>query len=261
MEGLELIFLGTGTSQGVPIIGCDCVTCRSQDPRDNRFRTSILVRTEHMCLIVDTSPDFRMQCLRENIRRVNAVLYTHAHTDHVMGFDDLRRFCELTDSALPIYAVPQTLADLKRIFSYVFEETHSFLKNYMRATPKEIYGEFQLGDLRIIPVALPHGRFTTTGFVFQCGTRKILAYYTDCSAVPAEAEKVAQGVEVLVIDALRHTPHPTHLTVKDAVAVAQRLKARTCYFTHMSHDLKHQETEAALPTGIHLAYDGLRLQL
>ncbi|PWU08597.1 MAG: MBL fold metallo-hydrolase [Verrucomicrobia bacterium] len=261
MGELEIIFLGTGTSQGVPIIGCDCITCKSSDPRDQRFRTSILLRTNSVSLLIDTSPDFRTQCLRENIRKVDAVLYTHSHTDHVMGFDDLRRFCEMADSDLPIYAVSETLNDLKRIFPYAFQTTHSFLKNYMRAAPREIKGEFSLGDLRIIPVALPHGRFTTTGFVFFRGARKLLAYYTDCKSVPPEAQEAARGAEILVLDALRHVPHPTHLTLQEATEAAQRLSVRGCYFTHMSHDLKHEETESTLPLGIRLAYDGLQLRI
>ncbi len=257
----ELIFLGTGTSQGVPVIGCDCITCRSSDPRDQRLRPSIFLRTEQVSLIVDTPPDFRTQCLRANIRQVDAILYTHSHTDHVMGFDDLRRFCEMTDSDLPIYGAPGTLADMKRIFPYAFEGAHSFLKNYMRAAPREIHGEFSLGDLRIVPVSLPHGRFTTTGFVFHRGARKVLAYYTDCKSVPPEAEEAAKGAEILVLDALRHVPHPTHLTIQEAVETAQLLSVRQCYFIHMSHDLKHEETESLLPSGIHLAYDGLRLRI
>jgi phosphoribosyl 1,2-cyclic phosphate phosphodiesterase len=261
MGELELIFLGTGTSHGIPVIGCDCECCTSCDPRDRRFRTSVFLKTDQVHLLVDTPPDFRMQCLRENIRHVDAVLYTHTHTDHVMGFDDLRRFCEMTDSDLPIYGVPQTLADLKRIFSYAFEGKHAFFKNYMRADPREILGEFSLGDLRIVPVMIPHGRFTTTGFVFYQGERKVLAYYTDCGEVPPGAADAARGAKVLVLDALRHVPHPTHLTVEAAVKVAQCLEVSTCYFTHMSHDLKHKETEASLPPGILLAYDGLRLQI
>lgn len=261
MGELELIFLGTGTSQGVPVIGCDCFTCTSKDPRDQRFRTSILLRSEKFCLVVDTPPDFRTQCLRENIRRVDAVLYTHAHTDHVMGFDDLRRFCELTDSDLPIYGVSQTLMEMKRIFPYAFEGAPALFKNYMRACSREILGTFSLADFQVVPVSLPHGRFTTTGFVFYHKQRKVLAYYTDCAGVPPEAEEAASGAEVLVLDALRHVPHPTHLTVRDAVKAAQRLAVKNCYFTHMSHDLKHEETEADLPPGIRLAYDGLRLRI
>lgn len=225
------------------------------------MRASILLKTEEVHLIVDTPPDFRTQCLREDIRRVDAVLYTHTHTDHIMGFDDLRRFCEMSDSDLPVYGVPQTLTDLKRIFGYAFDGSHSFLKNYMRALPREILGEFVLGDLRIVPVPLPHGKFTTIGFVFYQGKRKVLAYYTDCGEVPPAAADAARGAEVLVLDALRHVPHPTHLTVEAALEVAQHVEVATCYFTHMSHDLKHKDTEASLPPGILLAYDGLRVRI
>lgn len=264
MEKLEITFLGTGTSNGVPVVGCNCTVCHSQDAKDSRLRTSILLQTEQICVMVDTSPDFRVQCLRENIQEVDAVLYTHAHADHVLGFDDLRHFCERKNCELPVYGIPETLTRIKRMFSYVFEEigdsTRSY-SNYIRLHFREIREGFTLGDLHIVPVDLPHGVFTTVGFVFYHAGRKALAYYTDCSSVPKQAESEAKGVAVLVIGALRYAPHPTHLTVQGALKVAKTLDSRTCYFTHMGHELQHTKIQSCLPSGVFPAYDGLRVHI
>lgn len=259
--GLEITFLGTGTSQGVPMIACDCAVCQSTDPRDNRMRTAARIRTPEVELVIDTPPDFRSQVLREDIRRIDAVLYTHAHTDHVMGFDDLRRFCETQDSAMPIYAAPPVLDDLRHIFSFAFHPHGPAFRNYMRPKAHEITGPFTLGDLEITTAQLPHGRFETTGFVFSKNGRRLLAYYTDCNAVPRAALEAARDVEVLVIDALRHTPHPTHLSVEGAIEAARAMGAKHTYFTHVCHDLGHAATEAELPDGVHMAYDGLKLPI
>jgi phosphoribosyl 1,2-cyclic phosphate phosphodiesterase len=258
-DGLEITFLGTGTSQGVPMIACDCAVCQSTDPRDARTRTAARIRTPEVEFIIDTPPDFRTQALREDLRRIDAVLYTHAHTDHVMGFDDLRRYCELADREMPIYATPFVLAEMRRIFSFAFEDKGPAFRNYIRPQPREITGPFTLGDLEVTPCQLPHGRFETTGFVFsQAGVRR-LAYFTDCNAVPPAAVEDAQGVEVLVIDALRHRPHPTHMSVEQALAASRAIGAQRTFFTHICHDLGHAETEAALPAEVRLASDGLRV--
>ncbi|QQY10032.1 MAG: MBL fold metallo-hydrolase [Candidatus Xiphinematobacter sp.] len=257
MAKLELTFLGTGTSSGVPVIGCDCEVCRSQDPKDYRLRPSILLRTEQICLIVDTPPDFRAQCLRANIRSMDAVLYTHAHSDHILGFDDLCHFLKFKNSDTPIYGVSETLTGIKRMFFYAFREAGNQARPHLR----EIHGEFNLGDLRIVPVDLPHGLFTTAGFVFYHAGRKALAYYTDCSTVPSRAEGAARGVEVLVVGALRYTSHPTHLTVQGALRVAKHLSSRTCYFTHMGHELKYEQIRSSLPSRVFPAYDGLQVQI
>jgi phosphoribosyl 1,2-cyclic phosphate phosphodiesterase len=257
MEKLKLTFLGTGTSTGVPVIGCNCEVCHSQDPKDYRLRSSILLRTEQICIVVDTPPDFRAQCLRENIQDMDAVLYTHAHSDHILGFDDLCHFLEFKNCDIPIYGVLETLVGIKRMFFYAFKKAG----NYVRPHLREVHEEFKLGDLRIVPVALPHGVFTTAGFVFHHAGRKALAYYTDCSAIPPKAQSEAKGVEVLVVDALRHTPHPTHLTVQGALRVAKNLSSRTCYFTHMGHELKYAKIQSSLPNGVFPAYDGLQIQI
>ena len=260
MQQMQITFLGTGTSHGIPVIGCGCGVCKSADPRDKRLRTSIRVQVPGFSLIVDTSPDFRTQCLREDVDRVDAVLYTHAHVDHILGFDDLRRFCELENKSMPILGAPQTLDSLARVFQYAFDGSARY-PNYIRPDPQPLAGPFQLGGFDIVPVELPHGRMTTNGFVFEKNGRRLFAYYTDCADVPPAAEEAARDVEVLVIDALRHHSHQTHLTVGAALEAARRIRASKTYFIHMCHELGHAETEAALPPDVRLAYDGLRLHL
>ena len=190
--------------------------------------------------------------------QLDAVVYTHSHSDHVLGFDDLRRFCELEDKSIPIYASQRTLGDLARVFQYAFDNSQKF-RNYVRPEANVMTGPFALGKTTIIPVDLPHGRAVTNGLIFQREGRRLLAYMTDCQAVPPEAIEAASGVEVLVIDALRHAAHSTHLTIGQAMEVVEKIRPRKTYFIHMCHDLGHEETEAALPENIRLSYDGLRI--
>ncbi len=257
---LEITFMGTGTSHGVPMIGCDCEVCRSEDPRDSRLRTAVILRTPEAVIAIDTPPDFRTQCLRERITSIDAVLYTHAHTDHIMGFDDLRRFCDLGGRDMPIYAAPDVMADLRRVFQFAFAGD-SGVKHYIRPEPREVTGPFTVGGLDFHPVELPHGRYIVTGYVISRGGRKLAAYMTDCNAVPPAAVEAARGVEILIVDALRHRWHPTHMNVEQATAAAREIGARRTYFTHLAHDLGHAETEAALPADIRLAFDGLRISV
>lgn len=258
MGELEITFLGTGTSHGIPVIGCSCPVCCSTDPRDKRLRTAILVRAPELAFCVDTPPDFRTQCLREGITQLDAVVYTHSHSDHILGFDDLRRFCEVEDRSIPVYGSSRTLKDLARVFQYAFDGSQKF-RNYVRPEPILMDGAFDLGKTTVTPVELPHGRFLTNGLVFQRGGRKLFAYMTDCQAVPPEAVEAARGVDVLVIDALRHAAHSTHLTVSQATDVVEQIQPRRTYFIHMCHELGHVETESALPENIRLSYDGLRI--
>ncbi|HEY5792879.1 MAG TPA: MBL fold metallo-hydrolase [Chthoniobacterales bacterium] len=260
MADFKITFLGTGTSHGVPVIGCDCAVCLSSDPRDNRLRTSVYIETPECCFVVDTTPDFRQQCLRENLRRVDAVIYTHPHSDHILGFDDLRRFCEMEDRHMPIYASPGTMANLKRVFQYAFSAEGIF-RTYVRPEPVEFHGEFHLGETRIVPVELPHGRCVVNGFVFYRHGRKLLAYFTDCHAVPPAALAEARDAEVLVLDALRYHAHSTHLNVETALMVSEQIAAGRTYFVHMCHDLGHEITEAKFPQGVKLSYDGLQIEL
>jgi len=259
MPSLDLTFLGTGTSQGIPMIGCDCPVCRSSDPRDQRTRTSVLLRFPDAHVIVDTPPDFRVQCLREGIRRVDAALFTHAHTDHIMGFDDMRRFCEMEDREMPVFASASTMEGLRGAFRYAFDDPRPW-RNYLRLAPETVEAPFSIGDTTIIPVDLPHGKFTTTGYVFLRGARKLLAYFTDCSGLTPEAVEAARGTEILVLDALRDTPHPTHMNFEQAIAASEAVGPGSTWLTHLCHEVSHASKERELPPGIRLAYDGLTLR-
>lgn len=254
---LTITFLGTGTSQGVPMIGCDCAVCTSADPRDRRTRSSIHADTPECAWVIDTGPEFRLQCLRENIRRVDAVVYTHSHTDHIMGFDDLRPFCP-GGKDLPIYASAATMADLERIFQFAFNGKNRF-PGYIRPLPILIDGPFQLGSVTLTPLPLKHGRAEVNGYLFECGGRKLAAYLSDCKEVSENVIAAIRGVEVLIIDALRYDEHPTHLSVSEALEVSQKISPGRTWFTHLCHDLGHAKTEAELPTGVCLAWDGLKI--
>jgi phosphoribosyl 1,2-cyclic phosphate phosphodiesterase len=256
---LTITFLGTGTSQGVPMIRCDCAVCTSNDPRDRRSRASIYVQTPEYAFVVDTGADFREQCLRENVRRVDAVVFTHSHTDHIMGFDDLRRFGDALPGPIPIYANAETMRDLQRAFEFAFKGLNQF-PGYLRPEPKIIDRPFHLGETLVTPLPVPHGRARVNGYLFSRGGRKLAAYLSDCSAVPEEIARQIEGVEILIIDALRHKPHPTHLSVEQALEVSARVRPGRTFFTHICHELP-QSAEAQLPPNVRIAYDGLQIEM
>ena len=256
-SGLTLTFLGTGTSQGVPMIGCDCDVCQSPDPRDNRLRSSIYIETAECSWVVDTGTDFRTQALRENIRNVDAVIFTHSHTDHIMGFDDLRRFSHARGS-MPVYASAETMRDLERVFEFAFN-TSNPVPYYLKPEPHVIEGPFKLGETMITPLLVPHGESIVNGYLFSRANQKLVAYLSDCSAVPDAIVGLISGVKTLIIDALRDRPHPTHLSVGQALEVAARVKPKATYFTHICHDLP-QSAESRLPNGVRIACDGLKLR-
>jgi phosphoribosyl 1,2-cyclic phosphate phosphodiesterase len=252
-----MLFLGTGTSHGVPMIGCSCAVCRSTDPRDTRLRPSIYLDVPtHAKLLVDTGPDLRQQALAYDVTRVDAVLFTHGHADHILGLDELRRFNMMQGGSIPCYANRPTWDTLRRTFSYIFDGVARPGGGVAQIEPHEITGPFTLAGVRVVPVPVWHGPMPVLGFRFGS-----VAYLTDCNRLDDGAWEMVEGVDTLVIDALRDRPHSTHFSVQEALEVIARIKPRRAYTTHMTHDLGHAATSARLPAGVELAYDGLVLDV
>ena len=258
VSNLSVTVMGSGTSQGVPMIGCPCPVCHSKDPRDKRTRSSIYLQTPTAKILVDTTPDLRQQALREGLDHLDAVLFTHPHADHIMGFDDLRRFCEIQGGALDIYGSAATLEQVERIFFYAFNPPKK-VPGYVHVIPHTVENTFELGGLEITPLPVPHGAVSTSGFLFAQGGCKFLAYLSDCASVPEPVRAKIEGVEVLIIDGLREKAHPTHLTVSGAVEAAKLIKAKKTFLTHQTHERTHVERQQQLPPGIDVAYDGMKL--
>ena len=249
-------FLGTGTSHGVPMIGCRCGTCRSTDPRDRRSRPSILFELAGGArVLVDTTPDLRSQALAHDLDRVDAILFTHCHADHVMGLDEIRRFNVLQRAAIPCFGDARSLGELRRTFAYIFEGADEG-GGVPRVLLNPVDGPVEIGGERFVPVPVWHGTREILGYRVRD-----FAYLTDCSGIPDPSWALLEGVETLAIDALRHRPHPTHFTVDQAVAASRRIGAKQTWLTHICHDLPHAATNASLPPGVELAYDGLRIEI
>lgn len=255
----QLIFLGTGTSVGVPAIGCGCQVCQSGDPRNSRTRCAIVLGLPQGNLLVDTPPDLRTQLLREQIGIIHAVLFTHAHADHIFGLDDLRLFPFYLGRPVPLYCEPEVEERIRHSFDYAFSDRPA---THPGATPQLVFESiglepFEVMEHRVVPIRLDHGpRFRTLGFRFGK-----IAYCTDTSGIPEASLDRLQDLDVLILDALRLAPHPTHLCLEQAIELSQLLKPRRTILTHTSHELEYHATNAALPNGIELAYDGMRIPL
>jgi phosphoribosyl 1,2-cyclic phosphate phosphodiesterase len=257
MDRMELLFLGTGTSAGIPMIGCHCPVCSSSDPHDKRSRPSAVVSCGGTRVLIDSSPELRLQCVTNGIDMIDAVVYTHGHADHIMGLDDLRRFNALKKGPLDIWADELTHSALTRCFGYAFKEPELEMKVFRpHLIRRMIEGPFEIGGMTWTPIPMFHGDLAVLGF--RIGR---LAYCTDVNRIPESSFELLKGLDVLVLDALQHKPHTTHFSLKEAVEVAGRIGARQTYFTHIAHALAHEATNATLPGNVQLAYDSLRVEV
>ena len=255
-EHASILVLGSGTSLGIPVIGCRCKACTSRDPRAIRLRPSVLLRLGDTRILIDTSPDFRFQALRYKIERLDAILYTHAHADHILGIDDVRPFNFMQRTEIPIYVSPESWEVIERMFGYIFDSAPSE-SSRPRLTPHLFdHDPIVVAGVEFQPIQASHGKGTVHGFRFgDC------AYLTDHSDIPPESLAKLTGLDVLFLDALRHNPHPTHSTVDESLKTVELLKPKRAFFTHISHDLVHATVDASLPEHVHIAYDGLEIPI
>jgi len=249
-----LTVLGSGTSMGVPTIGCSCAVCHSSDPRDRRTRPSIMLEYGGRCVVIDTTPDFREQAIRENITHIDAIVYTHAHADHILGLDDVRPLSFRSQEKIPLYAFDATAEAVETVFRYIFDATYKY-GGIGRVEMKRINGALDLFVARFEPVKVVHGNAEIHGFHFGSA-----AYLTDFSEIPESSMQHLHGLDTLFLDALRHKPHPSHSNVENSLRLVDLLRPRRAFFTHISHDLPHEETNASLPGHVSLAHDGLKLE-
>ncbi len=257
---VSLTFLGTGTSVGVPVIGCKCPVCLSTDTRNQRLRSSVLVRAGDVTVLVDSGPDLRAQALREGMTTIDAVVYTHAHLDHVAGFDELRAFCWRKEGPLPLHATSECLATLRTMYGWAFSAENEF-KGYVRPQPLVIDGPFSYGNLRITPLPVDHASVETIGFLFEHPGACSLAYIPDVKRIPDETMALVRGAGVLVVDALRPHPHPTHFSLDEALEAVRTASPGEAWLTHLGHENDHAVLDAGLPAGVRVAWDGLRIEL
>jgi len=269
---VRFTFLGTGTSSGVPAIGCDCRVCTSTDPRDNRLRASAVLewtdtKGHPRALLLDAGPDLRQQALRARLSRLDGILFTHNHVDHTFGLDEVRRFNAVQRSPIEVFADQHTMEFLQRVYQHIFDADNNVNQSFVATlVAHTVHPDlpFEFFGIKVIPFRLLHGRLGILGYRLESdlpGAEKIfpLAYCTDVSAIPTNTWPQLRGLRTLVLDALRHRHHPTHLTLNQAIAIATEVDAQQTWFIHMSHDMMHEETQAALPERVSLAFDGLVL--
>ncbi len=259
---MKLTFLGTGTSHGLPYVGCECAVCTSHDPLNKRLRCSIIVEDDagETRILVDTSPDLRQQFLRENLSQISAVMWTHTHNDHMIGLDDLRPVTDIC-GYVPAYASAPTMAHLQNIFGYAFVQDREHA-GYPRLSPNLIQNgvPFEIGDFSITPIPILHGKNEILAYRFEQAA-KVLIYATDCSSVPDASWELMKNPDVFIVDALRWREHPTHFTIGQALEAAAKIGAKQTFFTHAAHDLDHHATNSQLPPNVEMAYDGLRIEI
>jgi phosphoribosyl 1,2-cyclic phosphate phosphodiesterase len=254
---MKITFLGSGTSTGVPVVGCSCRVCTSKDPRNNRLRQSVKIEAEGLHFIIDTTPDLRLQLLRDPIPTIDFILFTHSHSDHLMGLDDVRPFNFFHRRTITAYANKATAKAIRRAFSYIWDENAQIGGGKPQLELVEIETAFRVGELEIIPIPVDHGEWTILGF--RIGN---FAYITDTNGIPAASRPLLEGVEILALDGLRPAPsHSTHFTIPEAIDAAKELGIPMTYLMHLSHDVEHEEIDSSLPDGFRLAYDGLVLEL
>jgi phosphoribosyl 1,2-cyclic phosphate phosphodiesterase len=254
-DAMKLLFLGTGTSVGIPMIGCHCPVCTSPDKRNVRRRSSLYVSTDEVAFVIDTPPDFRQQMLDFHIERCDAVLFTHAHADHIFGFDDIRRFNTIHQRVLPAYAEAETLTDIRRIFNYI-DDKPSHLGLYRALIDfREVSGPFQIGDVKILPVQVEHG-VAMTGYVLEHQGKRV-GYVPDCHSLSPETVAALKGVDIMILDCLRYRAHPAHLSVEESLAYIDQIQPKQALLIHLCHDIDHATLEATLPSHIRVSYDGL----
>jgi len=251
---LEITVLGSGTSAGVPMIGCHCAVCHSTDPRDQRSRPSITIAYDNYQVLIDTTPELRLQAVARGLDRIDALVFTHGHADHIFGLDDVRRFNTILGAPLPVYATRETMATLDRCFPYAFTKQEDTGVYRPQLIPQEITGPFVLGGRQWTPVPLVHGRVKVLGF--RIGD---FAYCTDCNAIPEASQQLLRGLDVLIIDGLRPRPHATHFSFDQALDMIGRLQPQRAFFTHLSHDMAHADIERTLPPHVRVLYDGLKI--
>lgn len=253
---MKITFLGTGTSQGIPLIGCECKVCTSVHPKDNRLRSSVMVETNNTRIVIDTGPDFRQQMLREKVKKLDAVVFTHEHKDHIAGLDEVRAYNFINQIIMPVYATERVQQAIKREFAYIFSG-----ENYPGIPKIELHTitdeAFVVGDLKLQPINVLHHKLPVKGF--RIGN---FTYITDANYISEEEKNKIRGSEVLVLNALRRNEHISHFTFSEAIALAEELKAKKTYFIHMSHQLGlHDEVNLELPPHIQLSYDGLSIEV